>query len=536
MNRKQVHSQTHLFIRILPAVILFVLCVLFLTETQTLWTSIADRLKVFPQMAKGLLTAAFLGAAVLPILLKRDIPFLNLFVTVASVVLIFLILFDIASKTVLRRDDYWEIYEAQHRGFPGYFEFIFMTNSGRYSAFLIKMLYAVFPPLAWIRFTIFLCGILLLLCCYGIARRLCANRTQSFFLAVVLFSGIYLVQTKIWESFFWGGGGHIYSWGIICALAAWIFFIDTLKKPSRARFIASLILAFLSSGFAQLINLTMIFLSGVLLLYTFIDKENVTEEQRKASMLFFVVLVISTVIAFAMPGNYANASQFFEEGSPKPSFQSLVQMLIDAVLGSFAGVHSHLSSQRNNLILLGLICFLSGFFFSETLRPSQTKLKNTTLAVLIVWVAAFFSPIINGVLGYFSTRIYSVPLTMVWLGIAVLSLTTGALIGSQNKITANTGRIVLPGLFIIVCLWLNFYLSERPQMNRIYRTWIERDQQLTQLAASGAVIELNEAGEFETCAVEISGTNLPDLPYGTYGWVIGRYYGLPPLTAETFCE
>ena len=93
---------------------------------------------------------------------------------------ILLILFDISAKTVLRRDDYWEIYEARHRGFFDYLLFIFLTNSGRYSAFLIKSLYAVLPPLLWIRITIFLCGLLLLGCCFRIAKRLAAGRTNAF--------------------------------------------------------------------------------------------------------------------------------------------------------------------------------------------------------------------------------------------------------------------------------------------------------------------------------------------------------------------
>ena len=68
----------------------------------------------------------------------------------------------------------------------------------------------------------------------------------------------YLIQTKIWESFFWGGGGQIYAWGIACALAAWIFLGDALEKPTRTNLTAALLLAFLSSGFAQLINLAML--------------------------------------------------------------------------------------------------------------------------------------------------------------------------------------------------------------------------------------------------------------------------------------
>lgn len=532
MKRKQVHPHIDRLVRWSPVLAIALIGVLFLGELQPLLTRISDILKISPKSAELSVAVVFLIIAVLPILLNRKFPALTAIATVAALVLIFLILFDISSKTVLRRDDYWEIYEARQRGFPGYFQFIFMTNSGRYSAFLIKMLYAVFPPLLWIRITIFLCGVLLLICCFRIAEKLCANRAQSFFLAIVLFSGIYLVQTKIWESFFWGGGGHIYAWGIICALSAWIFLDSALVKNSRRDRIIALVFAFLSSGFAQLINLAMIFLSGTLVLYSVLNNKEISDERRKTALSFFLVLILSTVIAFAMPGNYANAAQFFEDGSSNATLQTAAQTLGGAIVESFLGLLPHLRAQRNVLILLAVVSFLIGLETPRDPSAPNPSLRKAGLGLLSLCAAAFFCPMINGILGYFSTRIFSVPLTMVWLGIAAFTLTAGHAVAARFEIHPIADRIRLPGIFIVACLWLSFYIAERPQLVRIYRTWTARDRELTEIAASGA---FSEVEEFETCAVEIMGTDLPDLPYGTYGWVIGRYYGLPPLTAETFC-
>ena len=532
MKRKQAQPQIDRLVRWSPILAIALIGVLFLGELKPLLNRISDMLNISPKSAELSVAVVFLIIVVLPILLNRESPALTAIAAFAVLVLIFLILFDISSKTVLRRDDYWEIYEARQRGFPGYFQFIFMTNSGRYSAFLIKMLYAVFPPLLWIRITIFLCGVLLLICCFRIAERICANRSSSFFLSIVLFSGVYLVQTKIWESFFWGGGGHIYAWGIVCALAAWIFLDSALAKNSRRDRTIALAFAFLSSGFAQLINLAMIFLSGTLVLYSVLNKKEISADRRKTALSFFLVLILSTVIAFAMPGNYANAAQFFADGSANITFATAAQTLGGAIVESCLGLLLHLRSQRNVLITLSAICFLIGLEISRDPNAPKSPLRKAGLGLLSLCAAAFFCPMINGILGYFSTRIFSVPLTMIWLGLAFFALTIGRAVGARFEVHPIADRIRLPGIFIVACLWLSFYLADRPQLVRIYRTWTARDRELTEIAASGA---FSEDEELETCAVEIMGTDLPDLPYGTYGWVIGRYYGLPPLTAETFC-
>ena len=57
---------------------------------------------------------------IFPAALKREFPALNRAAVLAAAGVILLILFDISAKTVLRRDDYWEIYEARHRGFFDY--------------------------------------------------------------------------------------------------------------------------------------------------------------------------------------------------------------------------------------------------------------------------------------------------------------------------------------------------------------------------------------------------------------------------------
>ena len=239
MNRQQIRPQIENLTRFLPILILAAACILTIHEIQPLLARISAGFGLPPRAAEILYAAVFLISVIFPAALKREFPALNRAAVLAAAGVILLILFDISAKTVLRRDDYWEIYEARHRGFFDYLLFIFLTNSGRYSAFLIKSLYAVLPPLLWIRITIFLCGLLLLGCCFRIAKRLAAGRTNAFFLSIVLLSGIYLIQTKIWESFFWGGGGQIYAWGIACALAAWIFLGDALEKPTRTNLTAA---------------------------------------------------------------------------------------------------------------------------------------------------------------------------------------------------------------------------------------------------------------------------------------------------------
>lgn len=532
MNRQQIRPQLETLTRSLPILILAAACILTIHEIQPLLARISAGFGLPPRAAEILYAAVFLISVIFPAALKREFPALNRAAVLAAAGVILLILFDISAKTVLRRDDYWEIYEARHRGFFDYLLFIFLTNSGRYSAFLIKSLYAVLPPLLWIRITIFLCGLLLLGCCFRIAKRLAAGRTNAFFLSIVLLSGIYLIQTKIWESFFWGGGGQIYAWGIACALAAWIFLGDALEKPTRVNLTTALLLAFLSAGFAQLINLAMLMLSGALALRVRIDKKAYTPRQGKTALAFFFVLILSTAIAFAMPGNYVNASQFFDDGQTSAVFESAAETIGNAILASFTGLIPHLRSQRRILLLLAAICFLTGIRISEEADAPKPNLGKSAAIALALWISAFFCLIINGVLGYYSSRVFSVPLTMIWIGTAYFSLTAGAMFAARLVSHTNARGTILTGLLIVGCLWLSFYVSVRPEMNRIYRTWTERDRRLTEIATTG---EFDEKEDFMTCAIEINGAGVPDIPYGSYGWIIGRYYGLPTLTAETNC-
>ena len=178
MNRQQIRPQIENLTRFLPILILAAACILTIHEIQPLLARISAGFGLPPRTVKILYAAVFLISVIFPAALKREVPALNQAAVLATAGVILLILFDISAKTVLRRDDYWEIYEARHRGFFDYLLFIFRTNSGRYSAFLIKSVYAVLPPLLWIRITIFLCGLLLLGCCfhYEIGRASCRER------------------------------------------------------------------------------------------------------------------------------------------------------------------------------------------------------------------------------------------------------------------------------------------------------------------------------------------------------------------------
>ena len=410
--------------------------------------------------------------------------------------------------------------------------YIFTEKSGRYSAFLIKMIYALVPPLYWIRFTIFAAGILFFYCCVRISEKMTPTGNKSLPLSITLFTGIYLIQTKIWESFFWGGGGQIYSWGILCAFASWIALFDSLRTPSKLIRITALSLAFLSCGFAELINIAMIFIAISFVVFSFSHQAEYSQYQRKQIMHFLIVLIISSIIAFAMPGNYANATRFVEGGSISGTFSEITLILIRAIKDAFLTVYAHTTVQSVQFLLLGGICFLLGAEPKVAISDAKKEFLQALGILILLVLSSIASVTLNGILQFTPTRIGSVPLSIIWIGYSYFLFKLGTFIGSLARHESIRTQAVFPGLIIGICLWLSFYFDAQPQLYRIYHAWNQRDSELRQIAAEGNF----DGEELETCAIEINGTTLTDFPYDSYGFLIGRYYGLPTLYADDKCN
>lgn len=466
---------------------------------------------------------------------QRQTQKISLYSAVSRIVLgvatlvILLILLDISSKTVLRRDDYWEIYGARQQGLFKFLLFFFKTNSGRFTAAAMKAFSGYGNPLYWIRASIFVFAICFFLTIEKFSRRFFSERDQSWALSLLIFGGVYQVQTKIWESFFWGAGNNVYGWGILAAVAAWVSFYGAQTNKSRISLFFALILGFLSSGFAQGINLSMLTLSGIRLLFAFRSRTSDSDSLKTAAS-FFAVILISTIIAFAIPGNYVNASTYLPQHQEKIPTASKLLMTLQS---SFLGLTGHVRTQ----IPLFLFFFSAFVLFGTTLRsdpiPEIFRPRVAQIIATTLIISAYVSLLLNGFLGYLPSRVYSIPLTQIFFAVMVLGLAIGAMLGKRFKIRAAAPFVTPIILLVLTGLWLNFYQSHRVQLYRIHRTWTERDRTLRELALNPQVAELESV---ETCAVELNGTPLLDIPAGTTDWVIGQYYNLPPLSAEEPCH
>ena len=70
---------------------------------------------------------------------------------------------------------------------------------------------------------------------------------------------------------------------------------------------------------------------------------------------------------------------------------------------------------KSNCIYVAKTSTLFSFFVNlQTTEFFILSIQSIPLKYLL-WISAFFCLIINGVLGYYSSRVFSVPLTMIWI-------------------------------------------------------------------------------------------------------------------------
>ena len=197
---------------------------------------------------------------------KFSIPFFISIITLINLL--------ISMKTVLRRDDYWEIRDARIHGLSGFAPYAFMNFSGRFSSFFLKGFYSIVNPLYFIRISIFLGFIFTFLACwlfvywnYTANSAEKPNRVMTGAVSIILTSGIYLLQTKIWETFYWGAGYLIYGISIPFTLFSLYFLLKSISNDSNSFFLISLVLGSFSTGLVQLNSISICCFSVAIIIY-----------------------------------------------------------------------------------------------------------------------------------------------------------------------------------------------------------------------------------------------------------------------------
>ncbi len=217
--------------------------------------------------------------------------------------LITLINLFISFRTVLRRDDYWEINDAKKIGFFGFVPYAFMNLSGRFSDFFLKSFYAILDPLIFIRISIFSGFVFIFIISNLFVNWYCITnaevipkRSTLYAIATVITSGVYLPQTKIWESFYWGSGFFVYGIGIPFTLSSVFFLLRGILNKDDLSFIISLFLGAFSTGFVQLTSISIcLFSVSIVIYFRFFHRQ---KSWCKKGILFSIIVIVFTLISF----------------------------------------------------------------------------------------------------------------------------------------------------------------------------------------------------------------------------------------------
>lgn len=511
---------------------------LLLRETPSISARISDWTSLPAAESGFLYDLALLFSIILGAWAIAKYPALRKAALALCVLVFAAIILDIAAKTVLRRDDHWEIYEARQRGMFGFLRFMFLEKTGRFSASFLKSLAAYGSGLLWIRLSIFACAVVIFKASYDLSKKIVSDVDLALQLALVLFSGAYLIQTKIWESIFWGAGSHIYIWGFALAIVAVNRFYDAYLAYAPRKVVLACLGAFVACGFAELVNLSLISIFGVVLISLMLNpkRDRQTAQRRRLTLIFLITLMTGTLLSFAMPGNYSRASEYAASANSVAALPFL-DRAANAIRMSNHGLVGHFGLNLGLFTLFGLMTFFVGcqnYIDHEPAAPAVfVNPKAAAFAAGLLLLTAYVSLILNGYIGYIPSRVYIIPLILVFLAVSLFSYSIGLRIGKRFPMMRENPLRVSVIAFTVALLWLDFYVNARPQLNYIYRTWTERDRALTELASDPSAANLESV---ETCAVELIGTNLYDIEPGEMNSMIGRYYGLPPLTADEPCH
>ena len=238
----------------------------------------------------------------------------------------------------------------------------------------------------------------------------------------------------------------------------------------------------------------------------------------------FIFTWVITIIVMLTSGNFKYAAGL--SGNPafwdEPLWPKIANLflLVPSTLGRY------FYSRIEYLIAFLVIVFLIGLSL-PVLRVSG---KAVGAAAVVLFLGACGSLSINLLVRFMPSRVVSIPLDWIFLGIALFMLWGGSQV--RRRLSGFTGWHIAAGVaaLSVFSIAAFFYVDNIGMVRDIRSAWIARDRVLS---------SLNGAEEnVETCAIPVMGSGYADPsedPTRDFNIVTAYYYGLPSVTADHLC-
>ncbi len=425
-------------------------------------------------------------------------------------------------EQIIRRDDYWEIHDAQMYGFPDFLIYECTTYNGRYLSWFLRSLYNFFDPQTYIRISLLINLLLLAIGCTLLTDRLiglCGVRGSKMTKSVIgtmTALGVVFMSANIWEVWLWGAG--VFGYGISITLTIFVLalYIDAIR--GKPRYLPTLFVVTCACGASELVTASVCaFGLGILILNRLFG-----ERKWNKALLFFTLwswgctlaeLIFSGSVGYAI--NMQNDMQ-----SSALAEQNLILQFFGFLPVTTKTLWGYLLSRKNYLLLFGLMSLILGTRF-KGLKVSGKAWAGISLLLLLTADGIL---VINIAIGHIPARVVSIPLDWIYL------ILSGSCFILGTKLNLGRSALVPTLCAVILCLHLGAFFRENIEMldnNRL--GWEYRNAQLKAEDGSEPVT---------TCTLRVPGSVRPDLsadPSYEFNIVTAYYYDLPAVTATEFC-
>lgn len=425
-------------------------------------------------------------------------------------------------EQIIRRDDYWEIHDAQMYGFPDFLIYECTNFNGRFLSWSLKSLYKFIDPQTFIRISLFLNLLLLASGCTLLTDRLLslyggqASKLTKTVFGTMTALGLVFMSTNIWEVWLWGAGTFIYGLAITLAIFVLVLYIDAVR--GNPRYLPTLFIVTCACGASELVTASVCaFGLGILLLNRLFGER----KWNKALILFTLWSWVCTIAELSLSGSVSSAVMY--QSSRQTSAladQKLIIQFIGFLPTAVKTLWGYLLSRKNYLLLFGLMSLVFGAQFKDLKVPGKAL---TGISLLLILTAGGIL-VINTALSYTPARVVSIPLDWVYL------ILSGSCFILGTKLNLGRSTLVPALCAVILCLHLGAFFRENIVMlNNNRLGWEYRDAQLKAEDGSEPVT---------TCALHVPGSvrlDLSDDPDYEFNIVTAYYYDLPAVTATEFC-
>ena len=440
----------------------------------------------------------------------------------------FVMLARVCALQILRRDDLWEIREAQRYGFWGVQKYDFFGYNGRYFGWFLKAFYAFLDPIPYIDIML-LVGLILTFgglmdFVHTLLEQFKADDTWTT-AAAIAFAGLaafIMLASNIWEVWFWASGTFIYGFGV--ALTLWIAALTArvLAYPDRRQpFVKALAVfcVFCACGCSELVTASV----GIFLFVLFVTLWIKNKRPHPFVTALFVTACVCVLIILLCSGTVGLA---MKRGNYDPEEEHNLMKIIRNLPGNFEyimGVIWGFTMIRWwFLAMFAGVCFLCGFGVRLTMGQRIAILGAAALLI----VTAHVSMLVNTIANFMPPRVIGVPICWVTLATGAAAFLLGGLIPHGR---ADVSIALVCAICGLLCLG-EFYDENIGTQRALRESWMERDAELLSLSGTEGVVT--------TCSLPVPGSSVLDiLPDETedYNKNIAEYYGLEAVRADEKC-